>query len=200
MSFMVHNIDIEAFSSELDVIHLLYHRNRNQHRRSIWWKHFSMLKRRSNLVVQLIRESQPELIIENHVKFILHKLIPRAYYLFHGILTQGQYVTLGLALIAILGRLFTILNQSFLEREAQVKDFKGSQCVDLVDGASNGENIGESVSRHKLTMSVRDRANDENSSLKREKEPNMKGNGDNIKRKKKNKNKKVNDIDAIFGF
>jgi ribonuclease MRP protein subunit RMP1 len=203
--FDIDKIDTQSLSDELEIIHLLYHRNRNQHRHSVWWKQFAILKRRTRLVLELTKESRDAHIIEKHVKFIVYKIISRAYFLFHGILTQGEYINLGFALIAILGRVFAIFKESLGTQEDEAFEGDLKLSMELKKKSSSlsrsnlpaGDYIGESISRESLlsSASMTSETADQdpsNSGTKR------KSKSDNSTKKKKRKSK--NDIDAIFGF
>ena len=41
----------EALQHLSDILHLFHHRNKNQHRRSIWWRHFSNFRRQLDALV-----------------------------------------------------------------------------------------------------------------------------------------------------
>ncbi|CDM37641.1 hypothetical protein DTO013E5_7586 [Penicillium roqueforti] len=76
------------------MLHLIFHRNKNQHRRTKWWKWLSILKRatldsaRSGVTTHLA----------THV-------IPRCYIAFSTVVTDNQFSTLGIVLLAALARL-----------------------------------------------------------------------------------------------
>ena len=58
--------------------HLLYHRNKNQHRQSMWWKWFSLLKR---CVSKLLYEIQVKnnLCVQARLEHMNQILLPRCY-------------------------------------------------------------------------------------------------------------------------
>ncbi|KAH3660401.1 hypothetical protein OGAPHI_006987 [Ogataea philodendri] len=43
-----------ALLNEYQIIHLIYHRDSNQHRSAVWWKHFNILHRRLRTILQLL--------------------------------------------------------------------------------------------------------------------------------------------------
>lgn len=60
------------------VLHLIYHRNKNQHRQGHWWKWLSMLKR---CVRNLSREFAGKEFSRAHarIKYMKHILLPKCY-------------------------------------------------------------------------------------------------------------------------
>lgn len=203
--FDIDTIDTDSLARELDVVHLLYHRNRNQHRHSIWWKQFAILKRRGDLIVDLLRQKpQPNVsLIEVHVKYVVLKIIPRAYRLFHGVLTHGQYINLGFALIALVSRLFVLLRESMkvedsaLRRPSRLLSSRETSLKAFSGGAEEAD-IGQSVSRDVVEHVVGRK------SQKTETESTQDGReipSEEKKGKNKGKKKRVkNEIDAIFGL
>lgn len=107
--------DIETLDSlrqESYIIHLLYHRNKNQHKNSLWWKHLHILKR----VVSKVLELE---LLPNKSEFqwrSLHSLLRRltlkqrnkVYYDFNTLIAQGQFLTLGVVLLAAFARVHSV--------------------------------------------------------------------------------------------
>ena len=65
-------------------LYLVYHRNRNQHRSSKWWKCLSMLKRSAaTLIYEMEEDASGDLDIESRIKarveHIRSQLVPRCY-------------------------------------------------------------------------------------------------------------------------
>ncbi|KAK9328113.1 hypothetical protein V1520DRAFT_347014 [Lipomyces starkeyi] len=181
-------LDIPALRNELEVLHLIVHRNKNQHRQAKWWKYVSIVhrnlknlvsvpqkrqkeeakfekevvrvsraeKRRrkierkeankearergemKNVVVPLPKdkkaivfsrtdESEATGLIRldlslqdlkplrfNHAEraeYLVYRVIPKAFKAFHRLIAHGQYVTLGLVLLATVARIWSILRQ-----------------------------------------------------------------------------------------
>ncbi|KAJ5415307.1 hypothetical protein N7465_004002 [Penicillium sp. CMV-2018d] len=76
-------------------LHLIFHRNKNQHRRAKWWKWLSILKRAT-------------LDFARGVKSHLATVIPRCYIAFSTVVADNQFSTLGIVLLAALARLSKI--------------------------------------------------------------------------------------------
>jgi ribonuclease MRP protein subunit RMP1 len=71
--------DIEAIYATL---HLVYHRNRNQHRNTKWWKKLSMLKRSTfNLLCEIERfeQSDDDENVFSEMQNLLSKVLPKCY-------------------------------------------------------------------------------------------------------------------------
>lgn len=74
------NMDVMVYQlkGSYEILHLFYHRNRNQHRRGHWWKWLSVLKR---CVKKLKVEGQVKDIRRVHARtmFIRDMLLPKCY-------------------------------------------------------------------------------------------------------------------------
>ncbi|SCU89640.1 LAFA_0E19680g1_1 [Lachancea sp. 'fantastica'] len=108
---------VHQLHQELRYIILIYHRNKNQHRMAIWWRHFNELKRSAGQVLTLIQKDKlkkPQAIM---LWSLLEKLrkrqLPRMYYSFNGVVGLGQFVTLGVVLIGILAKINALYNDIF---------------------------------------------------------------------------------------
>ncbi|KAK9385047.1 hypothetical protein V1515DRAFT_609530 [Lipomyces mesembrius] len=181
-------LDIPALRNELEVLHLIVHRNKNQHRQAKWWKYVSIVhrnlknlvsipqelhKRKSKFEKDAVKVSRAEKrtrkierkeankearergemkdiavplqkekkaivfsrtdeseatglvrldlslqdltpIRFNHVEraeYLVYRVIPKAFNAFHRLIAHGQYVTLGLVLLATVARIWSILRQ-----------------------------------------------------------------------------------------
>lgn len=95
---------------EFRILHLIYHRNKNQHHVAIWWKRFNILKRNCAQVVEILQTKKiipkPKLV---KLYNLIHKLtkiqLSQMYYDFNGVIALGQFVTLGVVLVGLLGRI-----------------------------------------------------------------------------------------------
>ncbi|KAK9374636.1 uncharacterized protein V1513DRAFT_445513 [Lipomyces chichibuensis] len=181
-------LDIPALRNELEILHLIVHRNKNQHRQAKWWKYVSIVHRNlknlvsipqerhkneakfekpvvrvsrgekksrkiesneankeamergemKNVAVPLPKEKKAlvftrtdgieatglirvDLSLQdlkpirfNHVEraeYLVYRVIPKAFNAFHRLIAHGQYVTLGLVLLATVARIWSILRQ-----------------------------------------------------------------------------------------
>lgn len=215
---------IKELTNEYYIIHLIYHRNRNQHRLLIWWKHFNIIHRKLRQIVKLFIErdeannQKKKTLKENEIVkvsnyLIRKKVLSKAYYEFNGIIALGQFLTLGLALVASLSKISSILIQikgvnqdskdkvSLLVRERSGLDEKseGEPYFDEELGVPINFSTATEVelTEKKRKVSDRDEKSVDHASSKDDL-----GIDDIFSRKKRKqrKHKKKNDIDKIFGF
>ncbi|AQZ15881.1 RMP1 (YLR145W) [Zygosaccharomyces parabailii] len=108
-----HKNEYLRLSQESRILHLIYHRNKNQHQSTHWWKRLNMLKRNCSQVVNLL--AQRKITIRSDLAKLYHllhgfrqKQAPRTYYDFNSVIGLGQFVSLGVVLVGILARIYTI--------------------------------------------------------------------------------------------
>lgn len=110
----------DKLKQEYGILHLIYHRNYNQHRVLIWWKYLNIIHRNVRKILKILVDL--ELIKNSHqirhkeqqildiIKYMMKKRVfTKAYYEFNGIIALGQFVTLGLALVGNLSKIYCIL-------------------------------------------------------------------------------------------
>lgn len=106
--------------NEYELLHLLYHRNRNQHGSAEWWNVFNVIHRKIRHILKLLVDLQylkTKKTVEDRkqrvyliIKYLINRRIfTRGYYQFNGIIALGQYITLGLALVGSLGKIHELL-------------------------------------------------------------------------------------------
>ncbi|KAJ5139102.1 uncharacterized protein N7515_003950 [Penicillium bovifimosum] len=117
------------------VLHLIYHRNKNQHHRAKWWKWLSILKRAT---LNLIRSEESQ-----H----LAQIIPRCYIAFSTVVADNQFSTLGVVLLSALARLSRLTGISH-----QMKMKSNSKKVTPVTAKVD---IGERVRRVDVPVGVK---------------------------------------------
>ena len=102
------------------LLHLFYHRNKNQHRRSTWWRHFSIFRRHlshllsdyasllsvpSTNLERTRKKARDQTIrarIEQRLGFWQNVLVPRWSRAFGQVVVDGRFAVLGLVLMSIL--------------------------------------------------------------------------------------------------
>ncbi|CBF70848.1 hypothetical protein AN6495.2 [Aspergillus nidulans FGSC A4] len=90
------------------MLHLIFHRNRNQHGRTKWWKWLSILKRAVwNLAMSLSSSKQGDFrtSAENYKQYLADRVLPRCYLAFSVVIADVQFSALGAVLFAILAQL-----------------------------------------------------------------------------------------------
>ncbi|KAH9842224.1 ribonuclease MRP protein subunit rmp1-like [Teratosphaeria destructans] len=103
-----------------DLLHVFHHRNNNQHRRSTWWRHFSIFRRQltclSNEIRSLhefptthlekakkkSRDQQIRKQLEQRISFWQDVMVTRWQHAFSQIASDGRFSVLGLVLLAAL--------------------------------------------------------------------------------------------------
>ncbi|CDK25278.1 unnamed protein product [Kuraishia capsulata CBS 1993] len=194
--------DLLVLRNERDILHLIYHRNKNQHRQAKWWSHLNILKRRlSKLLVLFDGETIPEEEIYKQSRFIVKRLVPDCYTKFYQLIEVGNFITLGFALIGLLSRIYCILIEiADMKAEKAVQELKsemlGSHVIldgidDDIGEVISPETAGPSSARHHSKEKERqnDKTTDKSTKVKILKESS----------EKKKKKKKKSAIDDIFG-
>ncbi|KAK9459479.1 uncharacterized protein V1516DRAFT_612239, partial [Lipomyces oligophaga] len=122
-------------NSEYELLHLIIHRNRNQHRMQKWWKYVSILHRKirlllhsdSQFLINLPLAEVPDPVFDEVecCRYLVYKVIPKAYGAFQRLLASGKFVALSLVLVAITCRIFSILSKDsrvVTKKEIKVKN------------------------------------------------------------------------------
>ncbi|KAJ5921557.1 hypothetical protein N7466_009883 [Penicillium verhagenii] len=93
-------MDYQEISAVHTLLHLIFHRNKNQHQRAKWWKWLATLKRTT-----LDLKSLDSAAVERYQQHLAQHLLPRCYLAFSTVVAENQFATLGIALLAALARL-----------------------------------------------------------------------------------------------
>ncbi|OKL56751.1 hypothetical protein UA08_07881 [Talaromyces atroroseus] len=98
-------MDQSRLQKTFSTVHLVYHRNKNQHGKTAWWKWLSIL-RRSLLKLLLLHpaEKNKKRQIMLISKYLHTQVIPNAYVAFSTVVADGQFSTLGTVLLAALAQ------------------------------------------------------------------------------------------------
>ncbi|KAL2830633.1 hypothetical protein BJY01DRAFT_227162 [Aspergillus pseudoustus] len=204
------------------ILHLIFHRNKNQHRRSKWWKWLSILKRTVWSLAQSLSSSnygnpRPA---KFYTKHLTDRVIPRCYAAFSVVIADVQFSPLGAILVATLGRLAKATGidralKSCRQRKADLSSQNDPPfCKELSyqydplpqrgfsfhAEISGGEDVGQALSRDEQGIAVPLESGAQNASQLSHasskaiavKEPYA------PKQKKPKKNKKKNAIDDLF--
>lgn len=129
-------------------IHLVYHRNNNQHRKTHWWRQFSIFKRSINRILQRLNRSGgnrrkkenaslQDIVEEPEVQMLIRKFLkfqlPSIYREFQNVLTMGQFVTLAVVLIGLLARCRSLLLKLQSEEEGEGEGERERESVTAID-------------------------------------------------------------------
>lgn len=199
---------------ELRIVYLIYHRNKNQHGATVWWKQLNILKRNVAQAVRIIEglvfrgvcHDKQLLKLHSLLYSILKLQIKKMYYDFNGVISLGQFVTLGVVLIGNLARIYTVYMHIYDTLE---EDFRRIGCIknntsSVNPGMSDNEvrealesiadeEIGEEIGEDLETMAIFKSTDDHSKVLA------ASGKKDNKYGKKKKQKKKKSAIDDLFG-
>lgn len=214
-----------ALNSEYKLLRLLHHRNKNQHRSTRWWRHFNTLKRSLTKLIALlqVKKLKPQhrdKIIETSM-YIKCVVIKQCFRSFNEVIALAQFVSLGLALIGMLGKINSEigfiegLDMAIIKRKEKgayrinsLKN-KNESMVDIAEelGEEIGEDIGSvEIKRDEIIKEALKKRNistllDANNERKKKKKSIEAPISDSkVTKDKKKKKKKKSAIDDIFGF
>ncbi|CCU76715.1 hypothetical protein BGHDH14_bgh05125 [Blumeria hordei DH14] len=116
MTTAPHTVDLAASSR---LLHLVHHRNHNQHRGACWYSRFNQLRRH---IARLIREEEcctvtcargatknaygqkARVALAQRIAFMRDILVPKCFVAFGNLVADSQYAALGLVLVGELSR------------------------------------------------------------------------------------------------
>lgn len=212
---------IDSLINEFEILHLIYHRNYNQHRLQVWWKYFNILHRKLRLISITLLEAVNSKDREVRSKrkdegldlicYLFKKnILKRAYFEFNGIIALGQYITLGLALIGSLSKIYCLLN-SLIEVHIPRKLIKTSQVRGTI--STIDQDIGEEVKEIEAVRAldkvegtintVRCTPNNQKTSFVPQDsviKTKKKRKASSVETRKKTKKRSSKELDDIFGF
>ncbi|QLG73885.1 hypothetical protein HG535_0F03970 [Zygotorulaspora mrakii] len=194
---------------EFRLLHLLYHRNKNQHRVAHWWRYINILKRNCSEVLEVIQKK----VIDKEFDFaklyqiinkFKKKILPKIYYEFNGIIALGQFVTLGVILVCLLSRVYAIYKDIYAIYSG---NFERISCQSIDNSARKKEEdldrelkIMESLADEELGEEITNIASvseDQLTHINIQPSPHVER--QKIKKKKSKKKKAKSVIDGIFG-
>ncbi|KAJ5966035.1 hypothetical protein N7481_012749 [Penicillium waksmanii] len=190
-------MDPQEIQSVRSILHLIYHRNKNQHQKAKWWRWLSMLKRTVSVLASL---DSKKLATSSHLQHLHLDLIPNCYQAFSTVIADNQFSTLGIVLVAALARLAKAtgmrypsakstrveLNQNSKSKPAVVKAVVDRGERIRRDGDDKGDDLP--MLRKKQQPQSNDEDNEKPAKLDKEKK----------KVKKSSSKKKKNAIDDLF--
>ncbi|KAL4958824.1 uncharacterized protein BDV14DRAFT_24271 [Aspergillus stella-maris] len=133
------------------VLHLIFHRNRNQHGRTKWWKWLSILKR---TVRELAFSSSGDRgdsrsSAKHSRRYLADQILPRCYVAFSVVVADVQFSTLGTVLLATLAQLSKVTGiDEELKSRSQIQPRFGLVSPPHVRPVKAKEDIGEALSRN----------------------------------------------------
>lgn len=147
---------LEELRNEYNLLHLIYHRNHNQHRQAHWWRYLNMLRRHIRKILLLLvdvengktvllRQQSAERIRDIVDYLFDKKVFTKMHYEFSSIIALGQYVTLGLGLVGLISKLHTLLQLFEGNSKPKRRRALPAPGPSLPTGASNEDDMGEAV-------------------------------------------------------
>ncbi|KAK6455496.1 uncharacterized protein RJT20DRAFT_3170 [Scheffersomyces xylosifermentans] len=159
MTELITQSQTELLTTEYNILHLLYHRGRNQHRITVWWKYLNILHRQVRKIVKLsidigriksteTKKHKQQQIVDIVGYLVKRKVFTKAYYEFNGIIALGQFINLGLTLVGNLAKLHEILVgitgvKDVLKVTNTVQVQKASKSVQ--QAIDTGDDLGEVI-------------------------------------------------------
>ncbi|KAL4989062.1 hypothetical protein BDW68DRAFT_82559 [Aspergillus falconensis] len=133
------------------MLHLIFHRNRNQHGRTKWWKWLSILKRAvRNLAMSLSSSKQEDFrtSAESYRRYLADQVLPRCYLAFSIVIADVQFSALGTVLLATLAQLSksTGIDKEF-KLQSPVETSHEPVPASYLGTPTKMEDTGEAVSR-----------------------------------------------------
>jgi ribonuclease MRP protein subunit RMP1 len=120
---------LKLLRDEADLLHLLFHRNKNQHRLLKWWQWLSTLRRNLTKLLaehDLITNAKTTpnrnaavVKFKDRVAFMRTVVVPSAYTAFGSVIESRVFAPLGMVLIGVLARVWKILRPSEEELEKE---------------------------------------------------------------------------------
>jgi ribonuclease MRP protein subunit RMP1 len=154
---------IEELNDLSHLTYLLYRRNKNQHRRSHWWRHFNIFRRQlSKLCLELESVKQPEdsnkdsplelnAKAEARVDVWVHLYIVKWYASFSQILAEKRFAALGMTVFALFARVCGLTGATAkLSEEGEVEisaKLAHAEAARSIPASQDDDDIGEAIER-----------------------------------------------------
>ncbi|AMD19001.1 HBR100Wp [Eremothecium sinecaudum] len=205
-------IALSCLLQESRLINLLYHRNKNQHKGSHWWASLHMLKCTTTQVINVLQKPvkyrRDLLLLYSLLRRFLKTRLKRIYYEYNTLISQGQFITLGVVLLGVLARVNSVFKEIMqlhsveFERFAYKSNPKKEEVHDV--GRNVDEEIGTLIDDRKearlLTADAeRIRGIDATEATKDTIVSGTMVTSLNVRKKKKKQKAKRSAIDDIFG-
>ncbi|KAI9368003.1 hypothetical protein BJX61DRAFT_537600 [Aspergillus egyptiacus] len=142
------------------ILHLIFHRNRNQHGRAKWWKWLSILKRTVwKLALSLSTNSEAvsgtASSAEFYKQYLSERVVPRCYWAFSVVVADVQFATLGTILLATLARLAKSTGIGMeLKPRAVIESTSGNVSSSPTMIIKGKEDLGEALARDEVLLNV----------------------------------------------
>ena len=149
---------LKQLRDDLDLIHLLFHRNKNQHRLLKWWQWIATLRRNlskllfeHDLITAAKTTPNRNAAVANYearLAFMRRVVVPSAYAAFGTVIAMKSFAPLGLVLTGVLARVWVIIRPT----EGELKAAEATQAATM---AALDAEMGVVVSREAYAESDR---------------------------------------------
>ncbi|KAG9683194.1 hypothetical protein KCU95_g11401, partial [Aureobasidium melanogenum] len=147
------------------LMHLLHHRNHNQHRRSTWYRHFNIFRRHLGTMLENLtilshvpitnlarhkKKAEDEALrlrIQQTVSFWRDVLVPKTQHAFGQLIADGRFAVLGVVLMAILGHVCRLFGLISVYEELGEEETRKAIEVFAAEGWGEDEGLGVLVPR-----------------------------------------------------
>lgn len=147
------------------LMHLLHHRNHNQHRRSTWYRHFNIFRRHLGTILEHLtilsyvpttnlarhkkkaEDNALRLRIQQTVSFWRDVLVPKVQHAFGQLIADGRFAVLGVVLMAILGHVCRVFGLISVYEELGEEETRKAIEVFAAEGWGEDEGLGVLVPR-----------------------------------------------------
>lgn len=154
-----------SLSPVLPILDAFNHRNKNQHRASHWWSHFSILRRSVKAILSC--PSRQDALLPR-VRWLKDRIVPRVYVYdpskpqtsrsytnnvrrpFTQLTADNQYATLGLLLLGVLAQINTTLVE-VLPQEPDSTPVPTLETSKATPAVAKGTDKGTAISRVEFT-------------------------------------------------
>ncbi|RLV92999.1 Ribonuclease MRP protein subunit RMP1 [Spathaspora sp. JA1] len=217
----------KSLNNEYELVALLHHRSKNQHRQTNWFKHLNITYRHVRKILKLqidinrlTRKKYHSRVVSKteEIVQISQGLIKRSksmYFTYNSILCLGQFITLGFALLGSLAKIYSLLleipgvkvNKSVVESvakevEQHIEDDIGEVVTELTKDDTTAVDIGTvEIPTSSSAVSIVDIFSSKKKSKNKKKKSRSSASIDDILKDSKpaKKKKKKSAIDDIFG-
>ncbi|KAL5337107.1 hypothetical protein BJX70DRAFT_409460 [Aspergillus crustosus] len=133
------------------ILHLIFHRNKNQHGGTAWWKWLSILKRTVwNLIKSsnLSHQRNNRSATNSYKRRLADQVIPSCYIEFSVVVADAQFSTLGTVLLATLARLSKSTNiDKALRTQFSIQTSHINMSSPRMEILKEKEDVGEALAR-----------------------------------------------------
>lgn len=214
--------DLETLQHLSNLLHLFHHRSKNQHRHSIWWRHFSIFRQQLKKLITEItalketptthlartkkkfQDVETKRRIDQRLAFWRDVTVCKWQRSFSQIVADGRFSVLGLVLLAVLAEVCRIvgitaeleeLGQAEVEKVLEIFAAEAWSDEDAV--AERHEDVGQVVRRDEATDDATKAVLQEPVADNTKKRA-LTECSEQLVKKKKTRRKKANAIDDLF--